>query len=111
MRTRPPWVQRLRTKNKKSRTPKRNIRRTPMVEANFRAFEQFAIAMQAAGIKLIILEGESHPEMMQVYPKSFRIETRDRLQNISDSTSSDYVVSDRRPKIGCSRLAGCGSPQ
>ena len=71
---------------------RQNIKRTSLVELNFRAFEGFARRVTRGGAKLIVLEGESHPDTMAAYPAEFRAETRERLTALAESIGFDYVT-------------------
>ena len=79
-----------------------NIARTEMVEPNFMAFAQFANQITASGARLIVVEGESHPDAMQVYPEAFRLETRARLIDLSDSIGFEFFNENQRPSFKAS---------
>ncbi|QDV83000.1 hypothetical protein [Planctomycetes bacterium TBK1r] len=76
---------------------RRNIQRTSLVNANFSAFEQFARQMIRHDVRLIVIEGESHPETMDAYPPEFRTETRERLARMANSIGFEYLSENDRP--------------
>ena len=76
---------------------RQNIRRTSLVELNFRAFERFAQIVTSRGATLVVLEGESHPDTMRVYPSEFRTETRQRLSKLADTIGFEYVSDEELP--------------
>ncbi|MBB3206284.1 hypothetical protein FHS27_002093 [Rhodopirellula rubra] len=78
---------------------KQNIQRTPLVDANFQAFERFARRLTDAGTRLVIIEGESHPLTMEAYPPAFRAETREKLSELSRSVGFDFVTTDQRVQL------------
>lgn len=73
-----------------------NIQHTVLVDANFDAFELFSRRLVTAGTRLVVVEGESHPETMAVYPFEFREETRRRLTDLSTEIGFDLVFSSER---------------
>lgn len=77
---------------------RRNIQRTPMVDSNFAAFELFASGFPTANTRLIVIEGESHPDAMKVYAPEFRSETRKRLTELAAANSAvEYITAQQRP--------------
>ena len=78
---------------------RKNIQRTPLLLANVASFQQFANAIVASGAKLIVIEGESHPDTMNAYPHEFRSETRQMLMEKSVEIGFEYFESEQRPQF------------
>ncbi|MCS7469427.1 hypothetical protein NZK35_22470 [Stieleria sp. ICT_E10.1] len=76
---------------------RRNISRTAMVRANFQSFGEFAKVITGNHIRLIVIEGESHPETMKAYPAEFRLETRARIKQLADTIGFEYFDETLRP--------------
>ncbi len=74
----------------------KNIVRTPLLDASFAAFNDFQSRLKQAGVKLYVIEGESHPDAMAVYSADFRIETRLRLQKLAAGGEFVYVPAEKR---------------
>ena len=70
-----------------------------MDDAKFEAFAQFAKTITDAKIRLIVIEGESHPDTMNAYPLEFRTETRQRLQSMSEKVGFQYADDGQRPSF------------
>lgn len=89
---------RLADKEQGIKNVRQNISRTPMVESNFAAFSQFANIFDDVGIQLIVIEGETHPDAMKVYPHKFRMETRQRLAEMAEKNRHfRYITEAERP--------------
>ncbi|QEF99484.1 hypothetical protein Mal15_35490 [Stieleria maiorica] len=82
------------------RNIRRNIRRTPLVDSNFDAFAKFSALVVQSGGRLIVLEGESHPDAMAAYPPEFRSETRRRLGQMAETIGFEYRTEGMRPSFG-----------
>ncbi len=76
---------------------RRSIRRTELLDVNFRSFAVFARQLADSGIRLIVFEGHTHPGVMRNYETSYRIETRSRLQAMSESIGFEYVTEKDMP--------------
>jgi hypothetical protein len=78
---------------------RRNIGRTELVELNFDCFERFARELTARGIRLLVVEGSSHPQIMRSYDPTYRGETRQRLSAMADAVGFRYLSSDQLPAL------------
>lgn len=80
-------------------TLRQNVRRTELVDANFKSFRLFAEHFVKNRVTLVVLEGESHPQVMTVYPAEFRKETRRRLTEMAAEVGFDYVTQEKLPPV------------
>ncbi|GEM_PF-2206067 len=96
---------RLGSKEQGVTNARKNITRTPLLHANFQAFRLFQQSLALSGTRLLVLEGESHPETMAAYDPAFRNETRDQLKQLSRDYGFDYITSDRRCQFDISDWA------
>ena len=78
---------------------KKNVGRKRMVQENFLAFERFAVELKKEGVKLVVVEGATHPEVVTVYDTAFRSETRQRLKKMADDVGFDYIDEMVRPRF------------
>lgn len=78
---------------------KQNILQTPLLNANFSAFADFARILSKQGTRLIVIEGESHPELMAAYSSEFRLETRRRLNELANEIGFQYITFNARPSF------------
>ena len=78
---------------------KKNIKRTALVETNFAAFRHFANCVTQSGAKLIVIEGESHPDTMKAYSPAFRIENHSTLKQMAGEVGFDFIVAKARPQF------------
>ncbi len=74
-----------------------NVGRKQFVDTNFRAFEQFARALQDANVRLLVCEGSTHPDATAVYDPQFRSETRNRLQELAKTVGFQYLDESQLP--------------
>jgi len=78
---------------------RRAVRRTRLVEANFRSFRRFAEVVTAHGVRLFVFEGSTHPDGTSIYDPSFRPETRRRLERMAREVGFEYVPEERMPRF------------
>jgi len=78
---------------------RRNIHRTSLLEANFKAFRRFAVLMHQKGIQLYVFEGGSNPEAMSSYDPvgSMHRETNKRFTKMAEETGFVYIPSSQMP--------------
>ncbi len=78
---------------------KNNVTRSRLLDVNFRCFQQFALRCKDANIKLIVFEGQSHPQAITSYDANFKKETRDRLTAMSQLCGFQYHAAFKIPKF------------
>ncbi|MBS0207293.1 MAG: hypothetical protein JSS49_30820 [Planctomycetes bacterium] len=86
-------------------SPQSNIGRKQLVDANFRAFAQFAEALHRHQIQQIDCEWCSHPELMEIYDQDLRGETRERLRQMSNKIGFSYFDETQMPTFNSSDFA------
>ena len=74
-----------------------NVGDKRLVATNFRCFRRFAELSAKDGVKLIVFEGCSHPEVMKVYDPRFRRQTRLAMQSMAAEAKFVYVPADEMP--------------
>jgi len=77
----------------------RSVRRTELVEANFKAFRYFASLMVSKRIKLIVFEGKTNPMVSAAYNPAFREETREQLRLMASEIGFTYVPESEMPRF------------
>ena len=70
-----------------------------MLEVNFQCFEQFAQSCKDSKVDLIVFEGQSNPVAMKVYNPSYRVDTRKRLKEMSQSCGFQYYDQRKIPRF------------
>lgn len=79
---------------------KKNIGHKELVNANFRAFEQFANILHSHGIRLFVVEGQVHPAARAAYDRdNLQLQTRGRLTDMSESAQFEYFNSEQMPEF------------
>jgi hypothetical protein len=79
---------------------KRNIGQKPLVDANFRSFEQFAQDLSSRGIQLIVLEGHVHPDARKAYDTSgMQSATRQRLYEMAHAHGFQFFDKSVQPSF------------
>lgn len=78
----------------------RSIRRTRLVAANFRAFRSFVRHVTSRGIRVLVFEGATNALYTSAYDPRFRVETRERLQDMAREERFVYVDEGQMPVFG-----------
>jgi len=78
---------------------RRAVRRTRLVEVNFRSFRRFAQMVTAQGVRLFVFEGSTHPDGTSIYDPGFRPETRRRLERMAREVGFVYVPEEQMPRF------------
>jgi len=84
---------------------RQNVGRKRLVDANFSAFQRFALVLKDYQIELIVCEGTTHPQATAVYDGTFRRETRNRLTRMAAASGFNYFDSERLPQFSESDFA------
>jgi hypothetical protein len=77
----------------------RLIRRTRLLEANFRSFNRFADTLSNHGVALVVFEGHTNPEAMANVNPAFRSETRQRIHRMAGIAGFTYVDETDMPAL------------
>ncbi|MEZ6131824.1 MAG: hypothetical protein R3C59_24455 [Planctomycetaceae bacterium] len=75
---------------------RKNIARTALLETNFAAFRNFRKHIMDSNARLIVLEGECHPQTMAAYDPDFRIQTREWMRQLAVDHKFTFVEADQR---------------
>lgn len=77
-----------------------NVGQKKLVNANFRCFEFFAATLKARGIRLLVLEGQVHPDARKAYDVSgMQAKTRQSLQAMSETHEFRFVDRSAQPRF------------
>lgn len=74
-----------------------SVRRTKMVEPNYRAIGKFAAYLHLRDTKLIVFEGVLHPRAMRICDPALRKEARERLAAMAIERGFHFVPADALP--------------
>lgn len=78
---------------------RQNVGRKRLVDANFSAFQRFALVLKEHQIDLIVCEGTTDPRATAVYDGTFRRETRNRLTRMAVASGFTYLDFERLPQF------------
>lgn len=85
---------------------KKNVGHKKLVEANFRSFRSFATDVSDDDIRLIVLEGQVHPDARAEYDTdNLQQTTRTRLKKMSQTVGFDYFPGELMPRFAADDFA------
>jgi hypothetical protein len=76
---------------------RKSIQSTSYVESNFIAFHVFAKHLIQNGINLLVVEGFSRSDVMDLYSGTYREETRDKLTRMASDLGFTYIPEQEMP--------------